>query len=94
MSLAEHFIYRKGFSGYDVSDFNNPKTLPIGIAGVVGFCFGICSTVLSMNQTWYQGVIARQIGEYGGDISWELNIIFAFIGYNLARPFELKYFGR
>ncbi|EER35721.1 hypothetical protein CTRG_00460 [Candida tropicalis MYA-3404] len=94
MSLAEHFIYRKGFSGYDVSDFNNPKTLPIGIAGVVGFCFGICSTVLSMNQTWYQGVIARQIGEYGGDISWELNIIFAFVGYNLARPFELKYFGR
>lgn len=47
-----------------------------------------------MNQTWYQGVIARKIGEYGGDISWELNIIFAFVGYNLVRPFELKYFGR
>ena len=68
--------------------------MPVGIAGVVAFCFGICSTVLSMNQTWYQGVIARKIGDSGGDISFEMNIMFAFIGYNLVRPFELKYFGR
>ncbi|KGU10195.1 NCS1 nucleoside transporter [Candida albicans P87] len=94
ISLTEHFIYRRGFSGYDVTDFNNYKTMPVGIAGVVAFCFGICSTVLSMNQTWYQGVIARKIGDNGGDISFEMNIMFAFIGYNLVRPFELKYFGR
>lgn len=94
ISLGEHFIYRRGFKGYDFTNFNDHKTLPVGIAGVVGFCFGVCSTVLCMNQTWYQGVIAKKIGEYGGDISFELNIIFAFIGYNLVRPFELKYFGR
>ncbi|KAK6455222.1 permease for cytosine/purines, uracil, thiamine, allantoin-domain-containing protein [Scheffersomyces xylosifermentans] len=94
ISLTEHFIYRKGFKGYDVSNFNDRKTLPVGIAGVVAFAFGVASTVLSMNQTWYQGVIARKFGEYGGDISFELNILFAFVGYNLVRPFEKKYFGR
>lgn len=94
LSLAEHFVYRRGFKGYDVSNFNDRSTLPVGIAGVVGFAFGICSTVLSMDQTWYQGVIARSIGADGGDISFELNIVFAFIGYNLVRPFEKKYTGR
>ncbi|KAK6202898.1 permease for cytosine/purines, uracil, thiamine, allantoin-domain-containing protein [Scheffersomyces amazonensis] len=94
ISLTEHFIYRKGYSGYDVSNFNDRKTLPVGIAGVVAFCFGVVSTVLCMDQTWYVGVIARKLGDYGGDISFELNIVFAFIGYNLVRPFEKKYFGR
>lgn len=94
ITTAEHFIYRRGFKGYDISDFNNPKTLPVGIAGITGFCFGVASTVLCMNQSWYQGVIARKIGEEGGDIAFELNILFAFIGYNLVRPWELKYFGR
>ncbi|CAK9438053.1 uncharacterized protein LODBEIA_P23930 [Lodderomyces beijingensis] len=94
ISLAEHFIYRGGFRGYDFSNFNDRKTLPVGIAGLVAFAFGVCSTVLSMDQTWYQGVIARSIGDDGGDISFELNIVFAFIGYNLVRPFEKKYSGR
>lgn len=91
ISMAEHWIYRKGFGGYDVTNFENRKTLPVGIAGVVGFLFGVASTVLSMDQTWYLGVIARKIQ---GDISFELNIVFAFIGYNLVRPFEKKYLGR
>lgn len=94
ISLSEHFIYRRGFMGYDVSDFNNRKTLPVGIAGVVGFLFGVASTILSMNQSWYQGVIARCFGKLGGDISFELNIAFAFVGYNIIRPIEKKYFHR
>lgn len=91
ITLSEHCIYRKGFKGYDVTNFNDISTLPVGIAGIVGFLFGIMSTVLSMNQTWYVGVIARKIS---GDISFELNIVIAFIGYSIARPLELKYLGR
>ncbi|ODV68068.1 hypothetical protein HYPBUDRAFT_152726 [Hyphopichia burtonii NRRL Y-1933] len=94
ISLAEHFIYRKGFKGYDVSNFNDRKTIPVGFAGVTGFAFGVASTVLSMNQSWYHGVISKKFGATGGDISFELNILFAFIGYNIIRPIELKYFGR
>lgn len=94
ISIAEHFIYRRGFQGYDVSNFNDKKSLPVGYAGVTGFLFGVASTILSMNQTWYMSVIARKFGSSGGDISFELNIVFAFVGYNLVRPLEKKYLGR
>lgn len=94
IAATEHFIYRKGFDGYDVTNYNDRKTIPVGYAGVCGFLFGVASTILSMNQTWYHGVIARRLGQDGGDISFELNIAFAFVGYNLVRPFELKYCGR
>lgn len=94
IAMAEHFVYRRGFSGYDVSNFSDRSKLPVGIAGIVGFLFGVASTVQSMNQSWYQGIIARQFGPAGGDISFELNVVFAFVGYNLVRPFELKHFGR
>lgn len=94
ISLTEHFIYRRSFDAYDVTNFNDRKTLPLGIAGIVGFCFGVASTVLAMDQSWYQGVISRKFGSNGGDISFEMNILFAFVGYNLIRPFEKKYTGR
>lgn len=94
ISLTEHFIYRRGFAGYDVSDFNDHSTVPIGLAGGFAFICGVVSTVLSMNQTWYQGVISQKFGESGGDISFELNIAFTFIAYNIVRPFEKKYFNR
>lgn len=93
ISLAEHFLFRKGFKGYHVENFNDRSELPVGVAGVVGFAFGVASTILCMDQTWYQGVIARKFGSSGGDISFELNIIFSFVGYAIVRPFELKYWG-
>lgn len=70
------------------------KKIPIGIAGVIGFCCGAAGVVIGMDQTWYVGVVARQIGEFGGDIGFELAASFSFIAYNIVRPFELKYFGR
>lgn len=77
-----------------MSNYNDRKSIPIGYAGVTGFLFGVASTVLLMNQTWYQLVIARQFGADGGDLLFELNVVFAFVGYNLVRPFEKRYFGR
>lgn len=94
ISLAEHFLFRKGFKGYHVENFNDRSELPFGVAGVVGFAFGVASTILCMNQTWYQGIIARKFGSSGGDISFELNIIFSIVGYACVRPLELKYWGR
>ncbi|GME75326.1 unnamed protein product [[Candida] boidinii] len=94
MSLSEHFIYRRGFAGYNIEDYNDMKKIPIGIAGVFGFCCGAAGVVIGMDQTWYVGVVAKKIGDFGGDIGFELAGAFSFIGYNIVRPFELKYFGR
>ncbi|ODV60012.1 cytosine permease ASCRUDRAFT_76546 [Ascoidea rubescens DSM 1968] len=94
MSISEHVIYRRGFKGYNVDDYLDKSKLPIGIAGTIGFFCGLAGVILGMNQTWYQGVLAGKIGDFGGDIGFELGMSFSFVGFNIVRPFELKYFGR
>ncbi|CDF88063.1 BN860_01442g1_1 [Zygosaccharomyces bailii CLIB 213] len=94
ISLSEHFIYRRGFKGYNIWDWDKWDHLPIGIAGCCALFCGAVGVAVGMDQTYWQGEIARKIGEYGGDIGFELGAGFAFIVYNLLRPLELKYFGR
>lgn len=95
MCLSEHFIWNKGkFSAYDYVNFHDKKSYPVGYAGVFGFCLGVAGVVLGMNQVWYSGVIARQIGKFGGDIGFELGACFAAVGFNTVRFFEKKYVGR
>lgn len=92
--VSEHFIYNKAnYAKYDYENYKDKSTYPIGLAGLVGFGFGVAGVVLGMSQTWYSGVVGSRVGT-GGDIGSELGFSFAFIGYNLARPFEKKYIGR
>ncbi|ODV83904.1 hypothetical protein CANARDRAFT_29628 [[Candida] arabinofermentans NRRL YB-2248] len=94
LSLSEHFIYLKGFSGYNIDAYDDKSQLNPGYAGTFAFACGAAGVVLGMDQTWYAGVIATKIGDYGGDIGFELAFSFSFIAYNILRPFERKYFGR
>ncbi|EDO15879.1 hypothetical protein Kpol_1009p27 [Vanderwaltozyma polyspora DSM 70294] len=95
ISCSEHFIYRKGFKGYNVEDWNNPAKLPIGIAGTSALFVGAVGVALGMSQTYWTGELGRLIGDKGGgDIGFELGMSWAFIVFNLVRPLELKYFGR
>ena len=95
MSLSEHFIWNKGrFSAYDYENFHDKTVYPVGYAGVFGFCCGVAGVVLGMNQVWYAGVLAKKIGDYGGDIGFELGAGFSFVGFNTVRYFEKKYVGR
>ncbi|KAK6457255.1 purine-cytosine permease [Scheffersomyces xylosifermentans] len=95
IAYAEHFITNKGrFSAYDYANFHDKRVYPMGIAGTFAFCCGVAGVVLGMNQVWYSGVIGRKIGDFGGDIGFEMGFAFAFISYNIVRPFEKKYTGR
>jgi NCS1 nucleoside transporter family len=99
IALSEHFIHRKGkYSNYDIEGWNDPQRFPVGYAGVVAFCFGVFGVVMGMNQVWYAGKIGLLINADGSapgaDIGFELGFGFAFIIYNIARPFEKKYTGR
>jgi len=96
ISLTDHFVFKRGFSGYNVEDYDHPERLPPGIAAMFAFCCGIAGMVTGMSQVWFVGPIALHAGDskYGGDVGFELGFAFAAAGYLLARPLELRYFGR
>lgn len=95
ISYSEHFIYnRANFGAYDYENHKDPKSHPLGLAGTFAFCCGVAGAVCGLCQVWYVGPIAVKIGMFGGDIGFELAFGFAFVGYNLTRPFEKKYIGR
>jgi len=79
--IEEDLIFRRK-TGYNVDAYATKSLLPWGGAAVLSFFLGIVGAVLGMNQTWYVGVVARQIGSMGG----ELGVIFAFIFTGLSYP--------
>lgn len=94
ISLSEHFIYRRGFKGYNIEEWDKWDKLPIGIAGCCALFVGAVGVAVGMCQTYWVGELGRKIGEFGGDIGFELGAGFAFVVYNIIRPLELKYIGR
>ncbi|CAL9734073.1 purine-cytosine permease Fcy2p [Monosporozyma servazzii] len=94
IAVTEHFVFRKGFKGYNVEDYDNWDKLPIGIAGTSALIVGAFGVALGMDQTYWVGEIGRLIGENGGDIGFELGASWSFIVFILVRPLEIKYFGR
>lgn len=96
IAVADHFIFKRGFRGYNPDIYDQREKLPIGIAASIAFCFGIAGMITGMSQTWYVGPIAKHAGElpYGGDVGFELGFAFSFTVYCALRPFELRYFGR
>ncbi|ORY65444.1 permease for cytosine/purines, uracil, thiamine, allantoin-domain-containing protein [Pseudomassariella vexata] len=93
--IVEHYLFRRGsYENYDLDAWNDPKRMPIGFAGGVAFACGIVGAVLGMQTTWYTGVLALMIGDFGGDIANELAFLFTLIVYIPARYLELKVVGR
>jgi len=96
ISLPEHIIFKRGFSGYAPEIYDQPSKLPPGLAAVGAFCFGIFGAVMGMAQVWFVGPIGKKIGNpmFGGDVGFELAFTFACITYCIFRPLEKKHFGR
>lgn len=96
ISLTDHFVFKRGFSGYHPEYYDQPDKLPPGIAAVMAFGCGIAGMVTGMSQQWYVGPIAIHAGAtpFGGDVGFELGFAFAAVGYFILRNVELKVFGR
>lgn len=93
--LTEHFLFRRSFKNYHLDDdWNTWKKLPIGLASGFALVVGAFGVALGMDQTYWVGEIARKIGKNGGDVGFELGMGWSFVAYLVARPLELKYFGR
>ncbi|KAL7623448.1 hypothetical protein AAE478_007130 [Parahypoxylon ruwenzoriense] len=93
--VTEHFVLRHGsFDNYDLEAWNKPERLPVGYAGGFAFICGIVGAVLGMATTWYTGVVAKLIGDFGGDVGNELCFLFTLAAYIPARFLEKKLVGR
>lgn len=94
IAFPEHFIFRKGFKGYQPENWDDWNKMPIGYAGTAAFFVGAFGVALGMCQSYWIGEIARLIGDDGGDIGFELGACWATIVYVILRPLEIKYTGR
>lgn len=94
ISVSDHIVFRKGFKGYVVDDFDKPNKLPPGIAAGFAFACGAAGVCIGMSQKWWTGPLAKKIGEFGGDIGFELGFGFALVTYLCTRPLEKSYFKR
>ncbi|WPH03892.1 Hypothetical protein R9X50_00677500 [Acrodontium crateriforme] len=92
--FTEHFVFRKAdFNNYDLDGWNDPARLPLGIAAMTAFCFGVIAWVMGMYETWYVGPLAKLIGG-GGDVANEFTLVVTFVTYIPVRYLELNHFGR
>ncbi len=95
ISLPEHFLFRRGFSGYEPDDYTNPDRLPPGYAAMAAFCFGVMGAILGMAQLWFVGPIGKLCGaDFGGDVGFELAFTFSSLTYILFRSVEKHHFKR
>ena len=84
--LVEHFVFRRNdFAAYDLSQFNQPGLLPMGLAAVLAFCCAVGIIVPSMSQAWYTGPIARS---GTGDIGILAGSAVALVAYVPLRVVE------
>ncbi|KAF4785378.1 purine-cytosine permease FCY21 [Colletotrichum scovillei] len=90
IALTEHFCFRRGrYSAYNVSDWDNPKALPLGFAALASLCFSFGLIVPSMDTAWYTGPIAVRTG----DIGIQLGIALSSLIYIVLRGAESRWKG-
>ncbi|ROW14183.1 hypothetical protein VPNG_04203 [Cytospora leucostoma] len=96
VALAEHFVFRRGWGGYEVEDHATPSRLPPGFAALGAFLVGIMGAVLGMAQVWFTGPVGRLCGRegVGGDVGFELAFAFSAVSYVVLRAVEKRLYRR
>ncbi|KAI2463475.1 putative nucleoside transporter [Annulohypoxylon bovei var. microspora] len=93
--VTEHYVFRGGsFDNYVLEAWDKPEMLPVGWAGGSALICGIVGAILGMATTWYTGIVAKLIGDSGGDIGNELSLFFTLAVYVPARIVERKHLGK
>ncbi|CAG7977179.1 unnamed protein product [Penicillium nalgiovense] len=82
--MEEHFIFRRGWNGYDFDAWNNSiANLSFGWAPIGDF--GFPGAALGMKTAWYSGPIASLIGNRGANIGHGLTFAFSGAVFPLFR---------
>ncbi|KAJ5627278.1 hypothetical protein N7528_004705 [Penicillium herquei] len=91
--LEEQFIFRWN-TGFVWEDWADQSKLPIGIAAMSAFLIGWAGSIVSMDEVYYVGPIAKMVGDDYADLGIWVGSGFALIVYPPLRWLELKKFGR
>jgi purine-cytosine permease-like protein len=71
--LVEHFVFRRGdFSTYDISAWDSPSRLPLGVAALAAAFGSFGLVVPSMYQVWFEGPIGKKTGDIGFELAFAL----------------------
>ncbi|KAJ5757421.1 uncharacterized protein N7511_006115 [Penicillium nucicola] len=92
--MEEHFIFRRGWNGYNLDAWNSIADLPFGWAAIGAFAFGFLGAALGMKVAWYESPIASLIGSKGANIGHELTFAFSGVTFPLFRWIEKRHGGK
>ncbi|KAJ5611385.1 hypothetical protein N7510_008104 [Penicillium lagena] len=93
IALEEHLFFRRT-RGFNWEAWADPAKLPLGIAAFVAFVIGWVGAVVSMNQIWFVGPIAKMVGADGSDLGIWVGVSWAMLVFPPLRWVELKKFHR
>ncbi|KAJ5432658.1 uncharacterized protein N7458_011814 [Penicillium daleae] len=93
IAIEEHLIYRRSL-GFDWDAWADPSKLPVGIAALLAFLIGWAGAIVSMDQVWFVGPIAKMVGDDGSDLGIWVGVSWAMLAYPPLRWVELKQFQR
>ncbi|OOF91587.1 hypothetical protein ASPCADRAFT_399920 [Aspergillus carbonarius ITEM 5010] len=92
--LEEHVIFRRGWKGYNLDEWNDPTRLPFGWAAIGAFAGGLVGAVLGMKVAWYVGPVAALIGKSGANIGQAMTLGMSGVVFSCFRGVERRYGGR
>jgi purine-cytosine permease-like protein len=66
----------------------------MGIAALAAFLIGWAGAIVSMDQVWYVGPIAKMVGAHGSDLGIWVGMSWAMLVFPPLRWWELRTFHR
>ncbi|CAI7579145.1 unnamed protein product [Penicillium bialowiezense] len=93
IALEEHIIFRRS-RGFNWDAWADSSKLPIGIAALAAFLIGWAGAIVSMDQVWYVGPIAKMVGADGSDLGIWVGVSWAMLVFPPLRWWELRTFDR
>ena len=87
--LEEHLLFHWG-SDFDWTAWKDWRRLPVGLAALTAFLVGWAGAIVSMNQIYYSGPIAKMVGANGIDLGIWVGSGFSLVVYPPLRFLELK----
>jgi purine-cytosine permease-like protein len=87
--IEEDVLFNTG-KGYNWAAWEDKRKLPIGLAALAAFLVGYAGSVISMDQTWFLGPIAKLVVDYGAGLGIWVGTGWAMVIFPPLRWLELK----